>query len=174
MNLFRSHLPRPCLFAGLFTLVALGAFGAVCGALVLAKAAHTFMERMGNDDSPKNDLRFALNQAEFHCDDRIACFSLTLADAARLAVLPEDNEGIIDNLRSIEGVQAAIFFEELPEEKVRVSARSKDPAIDVCKICQMFKGGGHPMASGARVRGTLEKVREDFLKAVSDEIRKRD
>ena len=119
-------------------------------------------------------LRFALNQAEFHCDDRIASFSLTLADAARLAVLPEDNEGIIDNLRSIEGVRVAIFFEELPEGKVRVSARSKDPAIDVCKICQMFKGGGHPMASGARVRGTLEKVREDFLKAVSDEIRKRD
>lgn len=119
-------------------------------------------------------LRFALNQAEFHCGDRIASFSLTLADAARLAVLPEDNEGIIDNLRSIEGVRAAIFFEELPEGKVRVSARSKDPDLDVCKICQMFKGGGHPMASGARVCGTLEKVREDFLKAVSDEIRKRD
>ena len=50
--------------------VALGAFGAVCGALVLAKAAHTFMERMGNDDSPKNDLRFALNQqaAAMHAD----------------------------------------------------------------------------------------------------------
>ena len=119
-------------------------------------------------------LRFALNQAEFHCGDRIASFSLTMADAARLGVLPEDNEGIIDQLRSIEGVRAAIFFEELPERKVRVSARSKDPALDVCKICQMFKGGGHPMASGARVRGTLEKVREDFLKAVSDEIRKRD
>lgn len=119
-------------------------------------------------------LRFALNQAEFHCGDRIATFSLTLADASRLGVLPEDNEGIIDQLRSIEGVRAAIFFEELPEGKIRVSARSKDPALDVCKICQVFKGGGHPMASGARVRGTLEKVKEDFLKVVSDEIRKRD
>lgn len=119
-------------------------------------------------------LRFALNQAEFHCEDRIATFSLTLADAARLGVLPEDNEGIIDQLRSIEGVRAAIFFEELAEGKVRVSARSKDPELDVCKICQVFKGGGHPMASGARIRGTLGKVKEDFLKVVSDEIRKRD
>ena len=145
--------------------------------LVAAGVDVAVLSRAMYENQPKRRfglLRFALNQAEFHCDDRIACFSLTLADAARLAVLPEDNEGIIDNLRSIEGVQAAIFFEELPEEKVRVSARSKDPAIDVCKICQMFKGGGHPMASGARVRGTLEKVREDFLKAVSDEIRKRD
>jgi len=119
-------------------------------------------------------LRFALDKAEFHCGDRIATFSLTLADASRLGVIPEDNEGIIDQLRSIEGVRAAIFFEELPEGKVRVSARSKDPALDVCKICQVFKGGGHPMASGARIRGPLEKVKEDFLKVVSDEIRKRD
>jgi phosphoesterase RecJ-like protein len=93
---------------------------------------------------------------------------------AELGVIPEDNEGIIDQLRSIEDVRAAVFFEELPEGKVRVSARSKDPALDVCKICQRFKGGGHPMASGARVRGTLEKVKEEFLKVVSDEIRKRD
>ncbi|MEI6279781.1 MAG: bifunctional oligoribonuclease/PAP phosphatase NrnA [Verrucomicrobiae bacterium] len=119
-------------------------------------------------------LRFAHNQAEFHCGDRIATVLLTLADAARLAVLPEDTEGIIDQLRAIEGVRAAIFFEELPEGKVRVSARSKDPALDVCKICQMFRGGGHPMASGARVRGTPDQVKQDFLKVVCDEIRKRD
>lgn len=119
-------------------------------------------------------LKFALNQAEFHCEDQIATFSLTLADSARLGILPEDNEGIIDHLRSIQGVRAAIIFEELSEGKVRVSARSKDPAIDVCKICQMFKGGGHPMASGARVRGTVEQVKKDFLKIVCDEIRKRD
>ncbi len=42
--------------------VALGVLGALCGALVLIKAADTFMARMGNDSAPKNDLRFALNQ----------------------------------------------------------------------------------------------------------------
>ena len=42
-------------------LVAMGVFCAVCGVLVLAKAANTFMERAGNDSSPKNDLRYALN-----------------------------------------------------------------------------------------------------------------
>ncbi len=117
-------------------------------------------------------LRFALKNAEFGCGDQVASFALTMADATALGVLPEDNEGIIDHLRSVEGVRAAVFFEELPEGKVRVSARSKDPAIDVCKICQLFKGGGHPMASGARVNGTLETVKTNFLKAVCDEIRK--
>ncbi len=116
-------------------------------------------------------LRHALNTAEFHCEDRIATFTLPLDVVEELQVLPEDNEGIIDHLRSIEGVQAAVFFEELPENKVRVSARSKIPAIDVCKVCKQFKGGGHPMASGARVDGGLQQVKHDFLKALSDEIR---
>ena len=42
--------------------VTLAVAGALGGVLVLAMAADTFMERMGEDDSPKNDLRFALNQ----------------------------------------------------------------------------------------------------------------
>jgi phosphoesterase RecJ-like protein len=116
-------------------------------------------------------LRHALNTAEFHCDDRIATFSLPMYLVERLKVLPEDNEGIIDHLRSIDGVEAAVFFEELPEGKVRVSARSKFPRIDVCKVCKQFEGGGHAMAAGARVDGTLDQVKNDFLKALSDEIR---
>lgn len=42
--------------------VMLTVVGALGGVVVLAMAADTFMERMGEDDSPKNDLRFALNQ----------------------------------------------------------------------------------------------------------------
>lgn len=42
--------------------VLLGAVGALGGVVVLAMAADTFMERMGEDDTPENDLRFALNQ----------------------------------------------------------------------------------------------------------------
>jgi len=42
--------------------VALAVVGALGGVAVLAMAADTFMERMGEDSSPKNDLRFALNQ----------------------------------------------------------------------------------------------------------------
>ena len=35
--------------------------------------------------------------------------------------------------------------------------RSKDEAVDVCEICAEFGGGGHTLAAGARVRGTLER-----------------
>ena len=91
------------------------------------------------DNQPRRRLdllRHALNEARFSCDGHLASYSLSLAAVDQLGVLPEDNEGIIDHLRSVEGVVAAVFFEELPEGKVRVSARSKDPRVDVCEICK--------------------------------------
>jgi len=118
-------------------------------------------------------LRHVLNVAKFTCDGHLASAALSLATVKDLDVLPEDNEGIIDNLRAVDTVVAAVFFEELPEGLVRVSARSKDLRVSVCKVCQQFGGGGHVLASGARVRGTLEEVEKNFLEAVSHEIRNR-
>lgn len=115
-------------------------------------------------------LKALLNAARFDCGDRVASFSLSLEKGKELGVLPEDNEGLIDHLRAVEGVQVAVFFEELPEGKVRVSMRSKDLRFDACKICALFGGGGHPLASGARLPGPLPEAVEKVLKAVCDEI----
>jgi phosphoesterase RecJ-like protein len=106
----------------------------------------------------------------FRQEGRVASFSLTLKTAAELGVLPEDNEGLIDHLRAVHGVIVAVFFEELMEGKIRVSMRSKTDAVDVCAICQKFGGGGHTLAAGARVRGTLTEVEERVLKEVCDNV----
>ena len=111
-------------------------------------------------------LRELLRTMRFEHGGRIASFSLSARTATELGVLPEDNEGLIDHLRAIRGVIVAVFFEELAEGKVRVSMRSKSDAVDVCAICQKFGGGGHTLAAGARVRGTLAEVE----KRVSEEI----
>lgn len=115
-------------------------------------------------------LRELLGTMRFEANGQIACFSLSLKVAAELGVKPEDNEGLIDHLRAIQGVVVAIFFEELAEEKVRVSMRSKNERVDVSAICQKFGGGGHKLAAGARVRGTLTEVEEKILKAICDVI----
>ncbi|MGZ4966047.1 MAG: DHH family phosphoesterase, partial [Chthoniobacterales bacterium] len=81
-----------------------------------------------------------------------------------------DNEGLIDHLRAIQGVVVAIFFEELPDGKVRVSMRSKNEKADVAAIAQRFGGGGHTLAAGARVRGSLAEVEEKLLGVICDVI----
>ncbi len=110
-------------------------------------------------------LRVLLDRMRFDAGGKVATFSLPLATADELGVIPEDNEGLIDHLRAIEGVVVAGFFEELEGGKVRVSMRSKDERADVCAICQSFKGGGHKLAAGARVPGGLNEVAERVIAA---------
>ena len=111
-------------------------------------------------------LRELLRTMRFSECNRVASFSLSSKTAAELAALPEDNEGMIDHLRAIRGVIVAVFFEELADGKVRLSMRSKDEAIDVCAICQKFGGGGHTLAAGARIRGSLAEVEEKVLEEI--------
>ena len=111
-------------------------------------------------------LRELLGTMRVEGHGKVASFSLSLKVAADLKVKPEDNEGLIDHLRAIQGVVVAAFFEELVEGKVRVSMRSKSDAADVCAICEKFGGGGHKLAAGARVRGTLAEVEEKVLKEI--------
>lgn len=116
-------------------------------------------------------LRELLRTMRFERGGRVASFSLSLKTAAKLGVLPEDNEGLIDHLRAIRGVIVAAFFEELADGKVRVSMRSKSNAVDVCAICQKFGGGGHTLAAGARVRGTLPEVEQKVMEAICDAVK---
>ena len=115
-------------------------------------------------------LRALLNSMQFTSGGRAASFALSRATVDELGAGPEDTEGLIDTLRSTEGVLVAAFFEELDGGRVRVSMRSKDPRYDVCKICAHFGGGGHTLAAGARVAGGLAEVEAKVLKAIDDAI----
>jgi bifunctional oligoribonuclease and PAP phosphatase NrnA len=113
-----------------------------------------------------------LPQAAFDLDDKIASMALTNETKQRLKIQPDDIDGLIDYVRSVDTVVVAVFFEELADGKIRLSMRSKDDRVDVNKICGEFGGGGHPRAAGARIRGNIEEVRSKVLKRVSHEITK--
>ena len=113
-------------------------------------------------------LQRLLDNLELSDGGRVAACHLDLATKRELGLRPEDSEELINEIRAIDTVVVAVFFEELPEGKIRISSRSKDPAVDVCRICQQFGGGGHPLASGARMPGPLSAARERFLSAVHE------
>jgi phosphoesterase RecJ-like protein len=116
-------------------------------------------------------LRVLLDRMRFDADGKVASFSLPISTAHELGVIPEDNEGLIDHLRAIQGVIIAIFFEELEDGKVRVSMRSKDERADVCEICLRFKGGGHKLAAGARVPGALDEVANRVIEVAEGAVK---
>ena len=69
-----------------------------------------------------------------------------------------------------QGVRVAVIFEDLDDGRIRVSLRSKDPAVSVAAIAAQFGGGGHAMASGIRMRGELADCRERVLNAIRKEL----
>lgn len=117
-------------------------------------------------------MRAMLNEMAFRADGRIASWQFTQALMDQVKVQPGDTEGLIDILRMIDSVVSAVIFEEMPDGKIRVSARSKDQRLDVSAVCAQFGGGGHRMASGARMRGPIQEAAETFLTALEHEVRR--
>ncbi len=115
-------------------------------------------------------LKSLLNVLEFSSGDRVASFALTQAVSQSLGTQPEDNEGLIDTIRAVQGVIVAVFFEEMPDGKIRVSLRSKDPRADVCKVAQLFGGGGHTLAAGIRMSGPLATAQQRILQAIDEQL----
>ncbi|MEK7954015.1 DHH family phosphoesterase [Luteolibacter soli] len=111
-------------------------------------------------------MRALLNTLELTGEGRVAYWDLTKDTGEKLGLKPEDSEGMIDIIRGIDGVIVAVFFEELPDGKIRVSMRSKDPRVDACNVCMEFGGGGHALAAGIRMAGPLAAAKERVLEAV--------
>jgi phosphoesterase RecJ-like protein len=115
-------------------------------------------------------MRALLNTLERSPDGIVAHWELRDQTRIDLALRPEDSEGLIDVIRAIRGVQVAVFFEELPDGKIRVSMRSKDRVLDVCKIATGFGGGGHALAAGIRMKGPLEEAKKLVLGAIRKRV----
>lgn len=115
-------------------------------------------------------LKSLLNALQFSSSDRVASFALTQQTSKSLGVKPDDNEGLIDTIRAVQGVIVAVFFEELEDGRVRVSLRSKDPRADVCKVALQFGGGGHTLAAGIRIKGPLADAQAKVLQAIDEQL----
>ena len=63
-----------------------------------------------------------------------------------------DLDGIIDEMRTTEGIEVAILLREEGPQEYKVSMRSND-VIDVSTIACYFGGGGHVRAAGCTIKG---------------------
>jgi bifunctional oligoribonuclease and PAP phosphatase NrnA len=105
--------------------------------------------------SPTSKMRllgYALNN--LHREGELAWMYVTQHDVERSGGIEEDLEGLVNYAVGIAGVEVAAFFRELPNQRFRVSLRSKG-AIDVARIAEIFGGGGHKCASGFSIDGPL-------------------
>jgi len=115
-------------------------------------------------------LRELMKEMEIRDEGRVAFFKMPRSLVDKLDLVATDTEGLIDLIRSIDSVVVAVFFEEMDDGRIRISARSKTPAVDVGALCSSFGGGGHTLAAGTRMKGPLDRAVEIFTKAISDQL----
>jgi phosphoesterase RecJ-like protein len=92
--------------------------------------------------------------SNLHRDGPLAWIWITQEQMDRFEAKEEDCEGLVNYALSIQDVEVAAFFRELPDKRYRVSLRSKGQ-LNVASVAERFGGGGHQCASGCSLEGPL-------------------
>src|SRR5205085_12144439 len=106
-------------------------------------------------------IAVALGRLQVRAGGRIAWTEVYMADYPATGAVPGDTEDLINYPRRVEGVDVALVSIDQPGGGTKVSFRSR--ALDVSKLAERFGGGGHKLASGARVNGPLPAARDEVL-----------
>jgi bifunctional oligoribonuclease and PAP phosphatase NrnA len=92
--------------------------------------------------------------SNLHREGPLAWIWVTQEQMERCQAKEEDCEGLVNYALSIQDVEVAAFFRELPGGRYRLSLRSKGK-LNVAAVAERFGGGGHKCASGCSVEGPL-------------------
>ena len=91
-----------------------------------------------------------------------AVVTLEVASTVRL----EEAEGVVDVVRSTREAEVAAVFKEQTPGEWAVSLRAVGK-IDVSAAARSLGGGGHRLASGCTLHGTIEEARAQIRTALA-------
>ena len=114
-------------------------------------------------------LGTALSKAELYLEGKVIAVCLTLDDFEAVHATRLDTDGIVDQLRITEGVEAAIFAYQKEKDVFKYSMRSNGN-INVSKIATGMGGGGHIRAAGIQVKGAYQDTLQVLLAQMQDQL----
>jgi phosphoesterase RecJ-like protein len=137
----------------------------LCHRLVAAGANPTPLYEKLFEAAPVARLKLvgrALDRIQTRANGQIGWTEIFLKDYAETNSVPGDTEDLINYPRSVEGVEVALVFIEQFDGGTKVSFRARSK-VNVAEIAVKYGGGGHKLASGARLPGKLAEARETVL-----------
>ncbi len=114
-------------------------------------------------------LMLVLDRMDFRCDGRVASSYVTSQDVEQAGGKKEDLNGLVNFLRSTEGVVAGILFNGVDESTTKASVRS-DKQFNAAGFLKDFGGGGHAAAAGVTMNEPLESAMERVLTALESSV----
>ena len=111
--------------------------------------------------------RAMLSAFELFADGRGAISGVGLDVLSAVRAGEDETDGMSEKLRSVIGVEVAVFLRELPDGRVKASMRSND-WFDVSALAAEFGGGGHVRAAGFTADATLEEIRDTLKTRITE------
>ncbi len=113
--------------------------------------------------SQYNLMKIGMSRLEFFDDGKISFTYILKDDFDKVSASLGEHEGIVDIGRNIEGVEVSIFIRE--DDGFNVSLRSNGK-VDVGYVASLLGGGGHRMASGAKIKMSLEETKRILISEI--------
>lgn len=105
-------------------------------------------------------------------EGQVAACTIGYGDLSKNDLLTADTDGLINILRSTEGVEVALLFKEVAPGQVKLSLRSKS-FYNVNELAQEYEGGGHPRAAGCTIRGNVSDIVDEVLQKAEGALKGR-
>ena len=98
----------------------------------------------------------ALEKAKLFEKEGLIVSAITKEDLEGRDLTGEELKEVASILATVPGVKASLLLFQIGENRIRGNIRApSDANIDVSKIAKMFGGGGHKLASGFEINGTI-------------------
>ncbi|MFT5170232.1 MAG: phosphoesterase RecJ-like protein [Candidatus Omnitrophota bacterium] len=106
-----------------------------------------------------------INNFEAFYEKRVACVLLPKKIVKKFSEEFDLRDTIFKFLRSIQGIEVFLILTEVSSDKTRINFRSSG-RVDVAKLANKFKGGGHKNASGGVMLTDIDEARKAVLKEI--------
>lgn len=119
-----------------------------------------------------NDLKLFMataNRVVFTHHGKLATLDLKRSHMKKFSDSFDVRDKIFGFLRSAQGVEVIVIFNEVEKNRTRVNFRSKGH-VDVAGLAARFEGGGHAKASGCTLKLDMAGTRRKILSAIAKEL----
>lgn len=114
-------------------------------------------------------IKCAYNNMCFLENNKIVLVYVKIKDLEKCNLTNLDSYILVNNFVGIKGVDLTVVLTEDTPNFYFVSFRGNDN-IRCDKIAETFGGGGHINASGCKIRGTIQTIKNKIIKAYKDNL----
>lgn len=134
---------------------------------------HADIARQIFASQPMEFMRFlghVLTNLKSDLDGRLVWLEVSYDDFVRFGAEPSSSDQLIQYARMVDTSRIALLFRETKPGEVRIGFRSD--SLDVGRLATQLGGGGHRLAAGAKMTGSLDTVVDTVLNAAREYLNK--